>query len=70
MGANIEIVSSILVDRWTWRQASASVGGLSQRKVSTSSSSLTVPDIFKLLGQNESSGYPLQIGLYITATLY
>ena len=49
------------------RSFSANFGtlqGLYQRKVSTSSSSLTTPDIFTLLEQMESSGYSLQMGLW------
>ena len=41
-----------------------SVRGGSHRKVYTSSSSLITPDIFKLLGSYESSGYPLSMEVW------
>ena len=34
------------------------------RKVSPSSSSLITPDIFKLFGPYETSGYPLEMGVW------
>ena len=40
------------------------IRGRIHRKVSPSSSSLITPDIFKLLGQYESSGYLLEMGVW------
>ena len=68
-GAFIDEVSKIsgfsdpLAPCLRFRSASLRLRGMDLLKVSPSRSSLITPDIFKLLGSYESSGYPLQLGV-------